>query len=848
MSDTEGHSKGWTGRGTAGWNRGFRRLMLWLCLQGMALLAAPVTMNLERDTVPPGQSTTLQIIFENCRPDADPTIPSVPNLTIQFGGTSSQINMVNGQVSQLLTYSYVITPLKEGEYQVPSFVLRVGGQAMGTQPLKLHATKNGQPDISKVVFLKWEIPRTNLYVGETLPVELRLYVQQMNGGEPPQYEMNGLTVGKLGQPQQGRVQYDGRVYQVLAFRTYLMASRPGPLTLGPTTMRVNIPKPGAPRRRANWPFDDAFFGGGVEYQTVAVQADAIALNGKSVPTTNQPPNFSGAIGLFNVAVSAGPTNIAVGDPVTLKVEVTGNAFLDTITLPSIDSWKEFKIYPPTSKVENADAQGLGGRKFFEQVVVPQSTELKELPVFQFSFFDPESQTFRTALGPRIPLIVRPSATAQPMVMAETATNTVDILPIKPQLGALAPIQPPLVFRPWFLGLQTLPVLAWLGFWLRRRQLDNLANNPRLRRRLEVNKIITAGLAQLPTLAEQKKSEDFFALVFRLLQERLGERLDLPASAITEAVIEERLRPLGLPPELLKELETIFQTCNQARYAPLRSAHEYQAVVTTLAKALTDIESALAPANGKPPTLALLLLALLPAVSAGAADARSEFDAANKLYEQGRYSAAVSAYRNLLTNGQAAPALYFNLGNAAYKAGQTGRAIEAYRQAELLDPRDPDIRGNLLFVRKAVTGKEDAGPKGVTALLQRLTLNEWAILVMIPFWVWVGLLAAQQAMPQWRRQVRSYTLGSGLLFLAALAGLLVATSAQREDNDAIVMGRDVQARQGPFEESKAAFALPDGSEVTITGTKDNWLNVRDVAQRAGWIKQEQAIRFKSLSAK
>ena len=34
------------------------------------------------------------------------------------------------------------------------------------------------------------------------------------------------------------------------------------------------------------------------------------------------------------------------------------------------------------------------------------------------------------------------------------------------------------------------------------------------------------------------SDQFFATLSRLLQEQLGERLDLPASAITEAVIEE----------------------------------------------------------------------------------------------------------------------------------------------------------------------------------------------------------------------------------------------------------------------------------------------------------------------
>ena len=43
-----------------------------------------------------------------------------------------------------------------------------------------------------------------------------------------------------------------------------------------------------------------------------------------------------------------------------------------------------------------------------------------------------------------------------------------------------------------------------------------------------------------------------------------------------------------------------------------------------------------------------------------------------------------------------PALLFNYGNAEFKAGHLGKAIAAYRRAELLAPRDAEIRANLAF--------------------------------------------------------------------------------------------------------------------------------------------------------
>ena len=101
---------------------------------------------------------------------------------------------------------------------------------------------------------------------------------------------------------------------------------------------------------------------------------------------------------------------------------------------------------------------------------------------------------------------------------------------------------------------------------------------RLRRQRQVAQLVHDGLNDLRRLAAENNSDEFFATLFRLLQEQLGERLDSPASSITEAVIEERLAPLGTPEPVLNGLRELFQWCNQARYAPIRGSAELNSVV------------------------------------------------------------------------------------------------------------------------------------------------------------------------------------------------------------------------------------------------------------------------------
>ena len=92
----------------------------------------------------------------------------------------------------------------------------------------------------------------------------------------------------------------------------------------------------------------------------------------------------------------------------------------------------------------------------------------------------------------------------------------------------------------------------------------------------------------------------------------------------------------------------------------------------------------------------------------AADTPAEFNAANKLYAEGKFAAAADAYQKIFQSGAVSPALYFNYGNAEFKSGNLGRAIAAYRQAAQLAPRDAEVRANLEFARNQVQGPHAPG--------------------------------------------------------------------------------------------------------------------------------------------
>ncbi|HRT10013.1 MAG TPA: BatD family protein [Candidatus Paceibacterota bacterium] len=567
--------------------------------------AATFTASLDRNQIVLGESVTLALTFSGGNPQDVPNPPDIPNLDIAYIGPSSQFSLIQGRVSSIVTHNFQVTPRQAGDYTIPALRATVGGQLLSTQPLTLRVLKPSAPTPeamasgSQVAFLRLVVPKTEIFVGETVPVQLQLClrreVQGISNFQLTSLPAEGFLVGKMVQGQRGQAQIGNALYSVIPLLLPVKALSAGNLTLGPATASALLEVPSANRRRD--PFFERFgfpdLLGGTEQKQVVLASEAVPLQTLPLPAQNRPANFNGAVGTFTLSLTASPTNLTAGDPITVKVQISGRGALDTLTLPE-PSWAGFKVYPATSKLDTTDALGLEGTKYFEQVVVPETASVQALPSFTFSFFDPEQKVYRTLSHPPVPLLVRPGGSASVPALAadrhagQNQSPAQDIVHIKQRIGAVGQLQP-LVFRPWFLGLQALPVLAFLGAAVWRRRTEQLANNPRLRRQRHVARIIRDGLAELRRFAAANDSEAFFATVVRLLQERLGERLDAPASAITEAVIEEKLRPRGVPEELLTPLHDLFQLCNQVRYAPLKTSQELSALIPQIESLLARLE-------------------------------------------------------------------------------------------------------------------------------------------------------------------------------------------------------------------------------------------------------------------
>lgn len=219
----------------------------------------------------------------------------------------------------------------------------------------------------------------------------------------------------------------------------------------------------------------------------------------------------------------------------------------------------------------------------------------------------------------------------------------------------------------------------------------------------------------------------------------------------------------------------------------------------------------------------------------AADVASDFSNANELYAKGQFPEAAVLYEKILQTGGQSSALLFNYGNAEFKAGHLGKAIAAYRRAELLTPRDAELRANLAFVRNQVQGatlRESSWQKWAGTL----TLNEGALLTATLFWALFALLVLRQLKPALAPKLWTATRIAAVLtiFSGAILGLQAANHFNA--SIAVVTDAEANARSGPFEDAQSAFTTRDGTEMQVLGRHDDWVQVVNNAAGSGGYKQ------------
>ncbi|MDP6779407.1 MAG: BatD family protein [Candidatus Latescibacteria bacterium] len=537
--------------------------------------------------------------------------PPTPELSAPDGfdilgsssSTSTSIRIVNGDVSQTLTTSFVYTlrALREGSFVIGPARVRHQGTTHDSSPIRMEVTKasgrrRAQPapapgqtlsaqelrQIEENLYVAAVPDKKSVYVGEQLTVSYKLYtrydLRDIAFGSVPTYTgFWAETLYDAKRVDMKREVVDGRAFNTLLLKVVaLFPTSSGRQALEQLEMICSIPV--RSRRRSLFDFDDFFstdpFG---TSKKVTVRSEDLVVEVLPLPP-GAPTGYSGAVGRFTLSASATPLAIAAGDPVAVKAVVTGRGNLNSVREPLRPDAVGLRFYDPKVGLEKQPSGNrFGGRKTFEYVVIPEDDGVAEIAPFRLPYFDPENGRYHVVQSEPIPLQVTPQARAsQPLPVAsmlnreEIRVLGEDIRFIKPDRTVLED-QGRMLYADWrFLALQLVPVLGFFSMLGYRRHRDRLIGDVAYARRRRSRGEARRRLSQARSLMKDGDDKAFHAEIHRALAQFLADRLNLPAAGMAADAAARTLGARGVAPETVSEVCEVFQRCDFARFSPSRA--------------------------------------------------------------------------------------------------------------------------------------------------------------------------------------------------------------------------------------------------------------------------------------
>ena len=561
-------------------------------------------------------------------------------------------------------------------------------------------------------------------------------------------------------------------------------------------------------------FEEDFINGRqpLDRQEALVEAEVLVLPIRKLPPRPEGMPYPVFVGRMEIRASIDREELRLGESLLLRVLFEGDeAARIWDTLPYVLRHPEGFVSTGGLKLpeDPRDPRGVVG---LAHDLKPVSEDVDRVPSLGFLRFDPTGEgRYHLIRTPEFPIRVLPAEPGadlgfikhyDPQFGRSDDDSLHDFASSEGRLHRVG--SPTLILGlilPWFMA-------AALFFWRRAREHDRRdPDRVRARRARESFDAATA-------------SDDWD--VVEVFSEYLGAKLRLPAAAMIDPGLADRLEKSGIDGELAERCAAFLDEQVTARYGGATGEGARDAA-RSLVKELEGRSGAR--------RLALPLLFAAVVTLAPSAEMQPDGDTA---YAAGRYREAIAEYQQQLeSTAEPAPGLLVRMGNCAYRLRRYSEALHYYRRARLRLPRSDELADNLRLAQDKL-GIDRSADNSIGDLIVRpfSLLTPCELLWIVAILKTVSLIG----LVFWfRRRGPRYVLVA--LLLLALGGAVQLGVAQwtPPDPTAIVLPRRLPIRSQPDVGLDPVVELTAGEEVRVEESNERWLRVRHSRGR-GWVER------------
>lgn len=510
--------------------------------------------------------------------------------------SQTSISIINGKTTQNITkqyvMSYLLTSNQAGQIHLPPVTVTLDGQTYQTNPVEANILKPGTTD---QLDLEVTLSEQKCYLGQPVIMTVKFYISADIGDfqfnipaftsdafyleEPDisnqQAKEYNLGNGIIVLVSQYRTVHNGKDSILLSFSKVLIPKYSGEVEISPTSVSANVAVGRAqPKER----FFDSFFGSQKEYKRFMVSSQPLKLTVLPLPEKDKPSGFYGLVGQYTISASAKPTQVNVGDPVTLTIKIGDSKYLKPVQWPAIEQIPElaqnFKI--PSEKASPTIENGY---KVFTQTIRANNDKVAVIPPISLAYFDAEKGEYAVAKTEPIKLQVSPSKmlTSADLEGGDFAPVNKEVEAIKKGLSAnyedldaltnqtFSPLSA--VVSPGYASVWAAPLALLIASALIKSFTHTTPEKVAQKRRRNAASIAIGKLKKISSAPAQQRHEALASI----MKQYIGDRFDRTAGSLTEDDCHEVIVTATQDSQTADRFKGIMVNCEAARYAAIKDS-------------------------------------------------------------------------------------------------------------------------------------------------------------------------------------------------------------------------------------------------------------------------------------
>ena len=498
--------------------------------------------------------------------------------------TSSSVSIVNGNMTQKVTYTYFLRPRKEGTLTVPKFQISVEGKQFTTNPIQVTVSKNAanNKNASKPAFLKMTLSTLKPVVNQEVTAQTKLYIKQgvriynnsvsfgdepsLNGFWKESYDLKSFE--KLPSEVVNGVHYE----VFLVRKEGLFPTHKGKMDVESVQLTLGVIEQSSQRRRRSF-FDDAFFGGGGKVRNITISSPKQTLSVKDFPASSD-KHFTRFSGKLSLQASVDKKSPKTNDAVKLSIIIEGEGNFQTLDIPEFFISPDLEKYEPSVKSNVfKNRNKIAGKKAIEYVLVPRIEGEQKIGPIQLSYYDLDKKKITKLVVPEIVLNVAKGKSHTTVASASAEDLKKSVKQIDLDIRYIRTESDGFVVRGDYIHtsvsyylMYIVLILLFIGLYVFLKSRESLATDTNLRRKKEANAKVTKVLKEAHSKKDQGDSAGFFAAINTSITNYVADKLSMDAAGFTSESLKDVLVKQSVEDELISEVIDILNSCDFYRFS------------------------------------------------------------------------------------------------------------------------------------------------------------------------------------------------------------------------------------------------------------------------------------------